>query len=79
MSDRILPSAGCMDDGCVADLNCRGCNPAAAVAIEADLGRAAADAATELVGGGEGEGDMTTGGGRGIEGRIIVVVVVNVD
>ena len=84
MSDKILPSTGCVDDGCVSNLVCRGCNPAAAVAIVVALGRAVADAVAdavvELVGGGERGGDTTTGGrGWGIEGRVIIVVLINVD
>ena len=78
-SDKILPSAGRLDGWCVVDLVCRGCNPATAVAIMAALGRAMADTAAELVVGGEGGEDMTIGMGGGIEGRIIVVVAVDVD
>jgi hypothetical protein len=82
VSDEILPYNGCicMDDRCVVNLVCRGYNLATAVAIMAALGRAVADAMAELAGGGEGGGDTTTGvEGGGIEGRIILVVVVKVD
>jgi hypothetical protein len=56
--------AGCVDDGCVANLVRRGCNPAMAAATVADLGRAAADATAELAISGKGGGDTTTGGGE---------------
>ena len=65
VSDKILPCADRVDDRGVADLNCRGCNPVAAVAIVVDQGRAATDAMAELTGDGKGEGGTTTGGGRG--------------
>jgi hypothetical protein len=78
-SDKALPCAGCVDDGCVADLVRGWCNPAAVAAIVADLGWAAADATAVLVGGGEGGGGTTTeGGGGGIEGWIIVLVIVDI-
>ena len=62
-SDKIMLCTGCVDDRCVVDLIPKGCNPAAAMAIVADLGQAAADAAAKLAGGGEGGGGTTTGGG----------------
>jgi hypothetical protein len=46
--DEVLPCASHVDDWCVANLVRGGCDPAAAVAIVADLGRTAADAAVEL-------------------------------
>ncbi len=60
--DKVL--AGHVDEGCIANLMHGGCDPAAAVAIAADLGRAAADAAVELVVGGKGGRGTTTGGGE---------------
>ncbi len=79
-SDEDLPCASRMDDGCVANLVHGWCDPAAAVAIVADLGQAAAEAAAVLAGGCKGGGGTTTGGGGGgIEGRIIVLVIIEFD
>ena len=78
-SEKILPCASRMDDGCVADLGHRGCDPAAAVAILPALGWAAANATAKLASSGEEGGDTTKGGGGGgIKGWIIVIVVVDV-
>ncbi len=61
-ADEVL--AGCIDDGCGANLVHGGCNPAAAAAIVANLGWAAADVAAELAVGGKGGGGTTMGGGE---------------
>ena len=55
-SDEILPCNGRVDDGCVVKLVCRGCNPAASMAIVVALGWTAVDAVAELVGGSKGGG-----------------------
>jgi hypothetical protein len=62
--DKVLPCPGRVDDGCIANLVHGGCNPAATVAIVADLGWAVVDAAVELVVGGKGVGGTTTRGGE---------------
>ncbi len=54
--DEDLPCAGRVDNGCIANLVRGRCDPAMATAIVADLGRAAADAAAVLTGGGTIEG-----------------------
>ncbi len=71
--DKVLPCAGRVDDGCVANLVRGWCDPAAATAIVADLGRAAVDAAALLAGDGDG------GEGGGNEGWIIFLVVIDVN
>jgi hypothetical protein len=71
-----------MDDETFANLVHRGCNPAMATAIVADLGWVVVDAAAEPLTGGKGGGGTTMGGrGGSIKGgqRIIIVVVVNAD
>ena len=55
-SEEILPCNGRMDNRCVANLVCRGCNPVTAVAIMAALGRAAADTVADAAGDGKGGG-----------------------